>query len=107
MHFTSTTLLTLASLLTVTVAMPGLAAGGGGDYTPCTALFYSDAECCSSFDDGMGLVTSDCTPPDGTLTCEGDFTNACSAVGKTAQCCIPEVMGEYICQDPTADTTAA
>ncbi|KAJ7617783.1 cerato-ulmin [Roridomyces roridus] len=106
MRFTSTFLLTLASLLTVAVAMPGLGAGGGADYTPCTDMLFSDAECCSTDNSGLALVDSDCTPPDGTLTCADDFTNACSAAGKTARCCIVGV-GLNMCENPPADTAVA
>ncbi|KAJ7626107.1 hydrophobin-like protein [Roridomyces roridus] len=103
MRFTSV-FVALTSLITVAVAVPGMTSGGG-DYTPCTDMLKSSAQCCTTSNGMLSVVDDDCTAPQGTLTCLDDFTAACAAEDKTARCCSIPVAGQAVlCEDPPTDS---
>ncbi|KAJ7625911.1 hypothetical protein FB45DRAFT_750886 [Roridomyces roridus] len=104
MRFTSV-FIALTSLFTVAVAVPGMTSDGG-DYTPCTDMLFSSAQCCTTSTSLLGYLVDDgCTAPQGTLTCLDDFTAACEAEDQTARCCTVPVAGQgFLCEDPPADS---
>ncbi|KAH8650883.1 fungal hydrophobin-domain-containing protein [Tricladium varicosporioides] len=64
----------------------------------CTSP-YNTPRCCGG--DLLNVVGISCSPPSTRSTSVGGFQQTCAATGKTAKCCILDVVGVTVaCIDP-------